>query len=143
VSTFRRDLASVLTSLTAEGPVEITRNGSPIALLVPPPQARFAKKPKIDVKRLARVCRRHHIQRLALFGSILRDDFSSDSDVDVLIDPEHGHLKTFAEIIQAHDSLVKVFGRPVDLLKRAIVEKMTNEIRRRSILETARVIYEA
>jgi uncharacterized protein len=45
----------------------------------------------IDHTQLADFCRRHHIRKLAFFGSVLRDDFRPDSDVDVLIEFEPGH----------------------------------------------------
>jgi len=41
-------------------------------------------------------CRRHHIRKLALFGSVLRDDFRPDSDIDVLVEFEPGHIPGFA-----------------------------------------------
>jgi len=50
----------------------------------------------IDRERLAELCRRHHIRRLALFGSVLRPDFRSDSDVDVLVEFAPGHTPGFA-----------------------------------------------
>jgi hypothetical protein len=97
----------------------------------------------LDRRRLRRVCRQHHIQRLALFGSILRDDFGPDSDVDVLVDPEPGYLRTLAERAAAEDALAKLFGRPIDFVKRHVLEASSNEIRKRTILNSAKVIYEA
>ena len=47
---------------------------------------------KIDREKLADFCRRNHIRRLALFGSVLREDFRPDSDVDVLVEFEPGHV---------------------------------------------------
>jgi hypothetical protein len=59
-------------------------------------------------------CRRHHIRKLALFGSILRDDFGPDSDVDVLVefDPEHIPGLAFFGMEQ---ELSEILGRKVDL----------------------------
>jgi predicted nucleotidyltransferase len=68
----------------------------------------------VDPKELERFCRRHHIRKLAWFGSVLRDDFRSDSDVDVLVEFEPGHvpgLRFFA--IEAE--LSELLGRKVDL----------------------------
>ena len=68
----------------------------------------------IDRERLAGFCRRNHIRRLALFGSVLRDDFGPDSDVDVLVEFEPGHvpgLKFFA----LETELSEILGRKVDL----------------------------
>ncbi len=68
----------------------------------------------IDREGLAGFCRRNHIRRLALFGSVLRDDFGPDSDVDVLVEFEPGHvpgLRFFA----LEGELSQIFGRKVDL----------------------------
>ena len=68
----------------------------------------------IDHERLAGFCRHNHIRKLALFGSVLRDDFRPDSDVDVLVDFEPGHvpgLKFFA----LERELSEILGRKVDL----------------------------
>lgn len=52
-------------------------------------------KPPIPKEQLAGFCRRNHICKLALFGSILRDDFRPDSDIDVLVEFEPGHVPGF------------------------------------------------
>ena len=143
VSRLRGNLLSVLTKVSAEGPVAITRHGRVIATLSGPPEEGRAVKFVPDRRRLRRLCRQHHIHRLALFGSILRDDFGPDSDVDVLVDPEPGCLRTLAERAAAEDALSKLFGRPIDFVKRHVIEASSNEIRKRAILSTARVIYEA
>lgn len=59
-------------------------------------------------------CRRHHIRRLALFGSVLRDDFGPDSDVDVLVEFEPGHTPGLA-FFGMQDELAAIIGRRVDL----------------------------
>lgn len=59
-------------------------------------------------------CRRHHIRKLALFGSVLRDDFGPESDVDVLVEFEPGHVPGFA-FFALQDELAELLGRPVDL----------------------------
>ena len=59
-------------------------------------------------------CRRHHIRRLAFFGSILRDDFRPDSDVDVLVEFEPGHSPGLA-FFAMEDELSRILGRKVDL----------------------------
>src|SRR5713101_6669220 len=69
---------------------------------------------RIDRKKLADFCRRNHICKLALFGSILRDDFRPESDIDVLVEFEPGHvpgLKFFA----LERELSELLGRKVDL----------------------------
>ncbi len=70
----------------------------------------------IDRGQIADFCRRHHIVRLAIFGSALRDDFGPDSDVDVLVDFEPGHVPGFFRLFDLEEELSALFdGRKVDL----------------------------
>lgn len=71
---------------------------------------------RIDVPhdRITDFCRRHHIRRLAFFGSVLRDDFTPDSDVDVLVEFEPGKTPGFA-FFGMQDELSEILGRRVDL----------------------------
>ena len=71
-------------------------------------------KPQFDHDRIAAFCRRHRIRRLALFGSVLRDDFSAGSDVDVLVEFEPG-AKTGLAFFGMQDELSEIIGRKVDL----------------------------
>ncbi len=59
-------------------------------------------------------CERNHIRKLALFGSVLRDDFSEDSDIDVLVEFEPGHVPGF-RFFGIQDELSELLGREVDL----------------------------
>ncbi len=68
----------------------------------------------IDRQAVADFCRRHHIRRLALFGSVLRDDFRPDSDVDVLAEFEPGQVPGFG-FVAVEDELSALLGRKVDL----------------------------
>jgi hypothetical protein len=68
----------------------------------------------IDQKELERFCRRHHIRRFAFFGSVLRDDFRPDSDVDVLVEFEPGHTPGLA-FFGIETELSRILGRKVDL----------------------------
>jgi predicted nucleotidyltransferase len=86
-------------------------------------------------------CRRWDIVELALFGSALRTDFSADSDVDVLATFAPHVVYTLSHLTYMEDELTALFGRRVDLVDRRAVEESPNYIRRRSILEGARVIY--
>lgn len=65
-------------------------------------------------RRVAAFCKRYHIRRLALFGSVLREDFAPDSDVDVLVEFEHGHTPGLA-FFSIEEELSSIFGRKVDL----------------------------
>lgn len=69
---------------------------------------------QIEPKRLAEFCSRHHIRRLALFGSVLRRDFRPDSDVDVLVEFEPGHTPGLA-FFDIQEELSRLLGRKVDL----------------------------
>jgi predicted nucleotidyltransferase len=68
----------------------------------------------IDRERLAEFCRRNHVRRLALFGSVLRDDFRPDSDVDVLVEFEPGHIPGL-RFFGLERELSEILGRRVDL----------------------------
>jgi uncharacterized protein len=68
----------------------------------------------VDERALAAFCQRHHIRRLAMFGSVLRDDFRPNSDVDVLVEFEPGHIPGYA-FITVQDELSSLIGRSVDL----------------------------
>jgi predicted nucleotidyltransferase len=74
----------------------------------------MSPKVAIDSRRIAEFCRRRHVRRLALFGSVLRDDFGPASDVDVLVEFEPGHIPGFA-FVDIEDELAAIFGRKVDL----------------------------
>ena len=69
---------------------------------------------KVDKHEIERFCRRHRIRRLALFGSVLRDDFGPDSDVDVLVEFEDGHVPGLA-FFSMESELAGILGRKVDL----------------------------
>jgi hypothetical protein len=73
-------------------------------------------KPRIELPRdqLAAFCQRNHIRRLSLFGSILRDDFRPDSDIDVLVEFEPGHIIGW-KIARIERELSALIGRKVDL----------------------------
>jgi predicted nucleotidyltransferase len=71
-------------------------------------------KLKLPKQEIADFCRRHHIRKLAMFGSVLRDDFRSDSDVDVLVEFEPGHTPGLA-FFEMEQELSELLGRRVDL----------------------------
>ncbi|MBI2939323.1 MAG: nucleotidyltransferase family protein [Chloroflexi bacterium] len=94
----------------------------------------------IDRQRIAEFCRRHQVKTLALFGSVLRDDFRPASDVDVLVDLEPDAKVSLFEFAGMQDELAAIFGREVDLVEK---RGLRNPFRRRAILETAEEIYAA
>ena len=69
---------------------------------------------RIDKQQISEFCRRHRVSRLALFGSVLREDFTSDSDVDVLVEFEDGHVPGLA-FFAMEQELSEILGRKVDL----------------------------
>lgn len=73
-----------------------------------------AENIKIPGNQIAAFCRRHHIRRLALFGSALRDDFRPHSDLDVLVEFEPDHIPGLA-FFTIQEELSRLLGRPVDL----------------------------
>ena len=98
------------------------------------------KKLRIPRKKIVDFCQRWSITEFSLFGSVLREDFRPDSDIDVLvsIDPK-AHIGLF-EIVEIKLELEKMFKRPVDLVEK---EGLRNPYRRSEILNTARLIYAA
>jgi len=69
----------------------------------------------IPTQPLSQFCERHHIRRLALFGSVLTDRFRADSDVDVLVDFEAGHVPGFIRLAGMERELSELIGRRVDM----------------------------
>ena len=92
----------------------------------------------VDPEAIEAFCRRHHIKRLAFFGSVLRDDFRPDSDVDVLVEFEKGHTPGW-EIFDLQDELAALLGRDVDLGTFAGVRPHARD----EILSSAQILYEA
>jgi predicted nucleotidyltransferase len=97
------------------------------------------KQPSIDIPQneIAAFCRRHHIRRMAIFGSALREDLRPDSDIDVLVefDPEHIPGLAFFSIEQ---ELSQILGREVDLN----TPKFLSPYFRKQIQGEAAVIYD-
>ena len=97
----------------------------------------------IDRKKIADFCRRWKITEFALFGSVLRDDFRSDSDVAVLVTFAPDAEWSLFDDVDMEEELSVIFGRKVDLISRRAVERSDNWIRRKAILSTAEPIYVA
>lgn len=94
-------------------------------------------KVTIPPQKLAELCKRYHIRKLAFFGSALRDDFSPTSDVDILVEFEEGHTPGFA-FIDIQDELSALLGgREVDL----VTPKFLNHRIKDRVLKEAKVAY--
>ena len=89
---------------------------------------------------IAAFCRKWDVAELAVFGSILREDFGPESDVDVLIAFRRGARMTFEGYLDMRDELSAMFGREVDLVEKRLI---TNPFRRHEILTTRKVLYAA
>jgi predicted nucleotidyltransferase len=86
---------------------------------------------------LAELCRRRHIRKMSLYGSVLRDDFRPDSDIDVLVEFEPGHTVGF-DILDIEEELSRLFGgHRVDIVQ----EKYLNRWLRGRVLAGAEVQY--
>jgi predicted nucleotidyltransferase len=93
----------------------------------------------IDHDAVSAFCRRHYIKRLALFGSVLRDDFRPDSDVDVLVEFQTGHTPGL-DFIRIERELSRLLqGRRVDL----VTPKFLNSRIREEVLKSAEPLYVA
>jgi hypothetical protein len=96
-----------------------------------------------DRGKIADFCRRWDITELALFGSVLRDDFGPESDVDVLVTFAPDAHRTLFDLVHMQDELREILGREVDLVSRRGIESSPNYIRRKAILSSAEVIHVA
>ncbi|MEA2237725.1 MAG: uncharacterized protein QOC81_2449 [Thermoanaerobaculia bacterium] len=90
-----------------------------------------------DKEKLRDFCRRWKITEFSLFGSVVRDDFGPESDVDVMVRFADDAGWSLFDEVHMEDELVAIFGRDVDLLTRRAVERSRNPIRRDSILTNA------
>ena len=93
---------------------------------------------KVPKDRIADFCRRHHIQRLAFFGSVLREDFGPNSDVDVLVEFEPGNVPGLA-FFSMENELSEILGRKVDLNTPQFLSRYFRE----EVLAEAQVQYAA
>ena len=94
-------------------------------------------------KSLVSFCTHWKVAELALFGSVLRSDFSLDSDIDVLVTFSPQARWSLFDLVRMQEELEKIFRRPVDLVERAAVANSPNYIRRKNIIQGAKVIYAA
>ena len=90
----------------------------------------------ISIKKIKGFCREHHIKRLLVFGSALTEDFKEDSDIDIIVEFEKGHVPGFA-FIDIQEELSSILNRSVDLETQASLSKYFRD----EVLEHAEVIY--
>ena len=106
-------------------------------------QERLVARIGVSVRDIEAFCDRWQVGELALFGSVLHDDFGPDSDIDVLIRFKSERTPGLFGMAAMQGELAKLLARRVDLVHRAAVEGSRNYIRRKAILESARVVYAA
>lgn len=92
----------------------------------------------IDLEAIKAYCEKYGIREFALFGSVLRDDFDDESDVDVLLEFEEGRGFTFLGLPEMIDEIESQFGRPVHLVDK---KNIRNPFMRRSILSSYEVVH--
>jgi len=102
-----------------------------------PPQPSDMPRISVPQDKISSFCLRHHIRKLSLFGSVLRDDFRPDSDVDVLVEFEPGYVPGF-EIVAMEKELSEILGRKVDLRTPKDLSKYFRE----QVVREAKVQYE-
>ncbi|MEM8723649.1 MAG: nucleotidyltransferase domain-containing protein [Cyanobacteria bacterium P01_G01_bin.39] len=95
----------------------------------------------IPYEEIIKFCQRWKVEQFYLFGSVLRDDFTNDSDIDVMVQffPD---ARIGWSIVTMEEELEAIFNRPVDLLTKYGVEKSENWVRRQNILDSVVLIYE-
>lgn len=95
----------------------------------------------MPAQELAEFCKRWQISELALFGSVLRDDFGPDSDIDVLVRFHSAATPTIFDLVRMENELTRLLGRKADLVEFTAVEASRNYIRRKAVLQSAETIY--
>lgn len=90
---------------------------------------------------LIKLCQEKKIIELALFGSILRDDFNSESDIDLLVTFAEDAKITFFDLDSIENQFSRLFNRPVDVVTKKAINNSHNPIRKKNILDNVKVIY--
>jgi hypothetical protein len=90
---------------------------------------------------IAQFCDRWQVTEFALFGSVVRDDFRPDSDIDVMVQFHPEAHPTFSSLDKMEAELKTIFHREIDLITRQGIETSRNYLRRQEILSSAQVIY--
>jgi|SRR6478672_7057316 len=100
-------------------------------------------KIQIPQQELIVFCQKWKIKEMSFFGSVLRDDFRADSDIDILVSFEDNSTWGILELVRMKRELKILLGREIDLLTKKSIEQSHNWIRRQEILGTAQVVYVA
>jgi uncharacterized protein len=95
----------------------------------------------LPMEKIAEFCAQWQVTEFALFGSVLRDDFRLESDIDVMVEFHPEAHPTFRTLDQMEAALKIIFERDIDLITRQGIETSRNYLRRHEILSSAQVIY--
>ena len=106
-----------------------------------PDQEWLAARIGVPMTAIEAFCDRWQVRELAAFGSVLRDDFGPDSDIDFLVRFKEGRTPGLFVAARIRRELADLCHRRVDLVHRPTIERSRNYIRRKKILESARVVY--
>jgi predicted nucleotidyltransferase len=98
---------------------------------------------ELPTEQIQQFCDRWQIRELALFGSVLRDDFRTDSDIDVLVSFHPDAHPTLFTLVDIQAELATLFNRKVDLVTREGIKNSRNPFRRQNILSSAVTVYDA
>ena len=98
---------------------------------------------QLPQQQIAAFCQRWKIQEFYLFGSVLRQDFRPDSDIDVMVSFQANAPWGLLELVRMKRELETIVGREVDLVTKQSIEQSENWIRRQEILGTAQLFYVA
>jgi uncharacterized protein len=96
---------------------------------------------ELPMEKIAEFCHKWQVTEFALFGSVLRDDFRPDSDIDVMVQFNSEAHPTLFDLTYMEDELKILFQRDVDLVTRKGIETSRNYLRRKAILSSTQVIY--
>jgi len=92
----------------------------------------------IDKDKIRDFCQRHGMKKLALFGSVLRDDFRPDSDVDALVEYYPGQVPDFFTLLETEEELSQILGgRKVDL----VTEKFLHKLIRQKVMDHLEILF--
>jgi predicted nucleotidyltransferase len=96
---------------------------------------------QLSMEKITEFCHKWQVTEFALFGSVLREDFRLNSDIDVMVQFHPNAHSTFLTLEQMEEELKTIFHRDVDLITRQGIENSRNYLRRHEILSSAQVIY--
>ena len=96
---------------------------------------------ELPMEKVTEFCHKWQVTEFTLFGSVLRDDFRPDSDIDIMVEFDPAACPTFSTLDRMEAELKIIFNRDIDLITRQGIASSRNYLRRREILSSAQVIY--